>query len=571
MTANLDAIQSPVLTPSQRVAQAYATIEVANRPEVWIHLRPEADALADATEIEQRLAHGEFLPLAGLVVAVKDNIDVLGLPTTAAHPAFSHLPERSATAVERLISAGAVVLGKTNLDQFATGLVGTRSPFGAVRNSIDEELISGGSSSGSAVAVALDIVDFALGTDTAGSGRVPAALNNLVGIKPTLGLVPVDGVVPACRSYDTVTVFAKTLDLATLATRVMIGYSALDGRSRVWPSDTKLAAPSLPKIAIPAPKYLTSLDNERLALFYAQVALAKSLGWTVEAIEFAPFLECAKLLYEGALVAERYAAYGEFLEQYPDGADPTVSKIALGAKNRTGPALVADQGRVADYKLKTLALLDGFDALLIPTAPEHPTLAAVAADPIAVNSRMGTFTNFMNLLDMCGVAIPAGEASRGLFGVTIVGRAFEDQVVLDLASRLSGVPAPALNTDTLDLAVFGAHMKGLPLNHQLQAIGARFVGDVSTSNSYRMFALDSVPPKPGVVWAGAGAGVSLAGELWQVSPAGMGKFLAGLPQPMTLGSVELSDGRQVVGFGCAAPNGPDVSEFGGWRAYLASH
>jgi allophanate hydrolase len=504
-----------------------------------------------------------------MVVAVKDNIDVYGLSTTAGHPAFSHLPRRSATAVERLISAGAVVLGKTNLDQFATGLVGTRSPYGAVRNSFDEELISGGSSSGSAVAVALDMVDFALGTDTAGSGRVPAALNNLVGIKPTLGIVPVDGVVPACRSYDTVTVFAKTLELAALATRVMAGHSSYDSRSRVWPSDVKLAAPGAPRIAIPAPKYLTLLDSERLALFYAQVSLAKSLGWVVEAIEFAPFLECAKLLYEGALVAERYSAYGDFLEQYPDGADPTVSKIALAAKDRTGHALVADQGRVADYKVETLSLLEGFDALLIPTAPEHPTLAEVVADPIAVNSRMGTFTNFMNLLDMCGVAIPAGQASCGLFGVTLVGRAFEDQVVLDLASRLLGVATAELVTDTLELAVFGAHMKGLPLNHQLETIGGRFVREVTTSDSYRMFALDSVPPKPGVVWAGRGAGVGLSGELWEVSPAGLGKFLAGLPQPMTLGAVELSDGRQVVGFGCAAPDGPDISEFGGWRAYLA--
>lgn len=548
---------------ADRITRAYARIAEVDRPEVWITLRPEADVLADAAAVDPAL------PLAGLLVAVKDNIDVAGLPTTAAHPDFAYLPERSATAVQRLVDAGAVVLGKTNLDQFATGLVGTRSPYGAVRNSRFPDRISGGSSSGSAVAVALGIVDFALGTDTAGSGRVPAALNGLVGIKSTRGIVPVDGVVPACRSYDCVTVFAPTLALATTVTAVMAGPSELDPVSRPWPADVVLAASPTPRVAIPRAEFLTGLSAERRELFTASVDRLREQGVEIGEIDLAPFLACAKLLYEGALVAERYAAYGDFVASHPEHADPTVARIVAGAAERVGYDVILDQDRVARYRLETDALLAGFDAMLVPTAPEHPTLAEVAAEPIAVNSRMGTFTNFMNLLDMAGVAVPAGETTDGLFGVTVVVRGFDDQVAIDLAALLTDESSEVLPTGGIELAIFGAHLRGQPLNHQLVSRGARFVDETRTSADYRMHALPGPLPKPGVVRVAAGTGTALAGELWSISPAALGTFLAELPQPMSLGRITLDDGREVLGFSCTFPEGPDISEFGGWVNYLA--
>ena len=559
-------------TAASRVARSYARIAEVDRPEVWITLRDEADVLAEAAEIDRRVVAGDHLPLSGTVFAVKDNIDVIGLPTTAGHPGFSRLAARSATAVHRLLAAGAIVLGKTNLDQFATGLVGTRSPYGAVRNSRFPDRISGGSSSGSAVSVALDVADFALGTDTAGSGRVPAALNGIVGIKSTRGIVPIDGVVPACRSYDCVTAFARTLELATTVTSIMSGVSERDPVSIAWPKDARLAAPPTPRIAIPRPDFLDGLSDERRQLFSASVRALERSGATVDEIDIAPFLDCAKLLYEGALVAERYAAYGDFVAEHPEGADPTVAGIVAGAAQWAGHEVIRDQDRVARFKLETAAILEGFDAMLVPTAPEHPTLAAVEADPIGVNSRMGTFTNFMNLLDMAGVAVPAGETSDGLFGVTVVVRGFDDQVAIDLASILTTPNTPALAPGLglgLELAVFGAHLTGQPLNHQLVACGARLSSTVNTAPDYRMFALPGAMQKPGVSRVEAGSGVRLEGELWLLSPAALGTFLAALPAPMTLGPIALDDGREVLGFGCSWPNGPDVSEYGGWRPYLA--
>jgi allophanate hydrolase len=553
-----------------RARQAFTHIREVDRPEVWITLRDEADVLADAEAIDRRVADGETLPLAGTVFAVKDNIDVAGLPTTAGHPDFARVPDRSATAVERLVAAGALVLGKANLDQFATGLVGTRSPYGAVRNSVLPDRISGGSSSGSAVAVGLGIADFSLGTDTAGSGRVPAALNGIVGIKSTRGIVPVDGVVPACRSYDCVTAFAPTVALATQVTSIMSGVSGLDPVSRAWPADVALSAPPAPRIAVPAPEYLTGLSDERRELFAAAARTLEAGGATIAEIDLAPFLDCAKLLYDGALVAERYAAYGDFVAAHPENADPTVARIVAGAGTRGGHDVIRDQDRVARYALETGELLAGFDAMLVPTAPEHPTLAEVAADPIGVNSRMGTFTNFMNLLDMAGVAVPAGETSDGLFGVTVVVRGFDDQVAIDLASALTGeraaVLAPAAG---VELAVFGAHLAGQPLNGQLVSRGARLVSTVHSSADYRMYALPGAIAKPAVVRVEPHSGARLEGELWSLSPAALGTFLAGLPQPMSLGRITLDDGREVLGFGCAWPEGPDITRFGGWRSYLA--
>ena len=560
-------------SPVDRVRAAYRRIAEVDRPEVWITLRVEADVLVAAKEIERRVDSGERLPLAGLLVAVKDNIDVAGLPTTAACPSYAYRPPASATAVRRLTDAGALVLGKTNLDQFATGLVGTRSPYGAVRHAHRPDRISGGSSSGSAVAVALGITDFALGTDTAGSGRVPAALHGLVGLKPTLGLVPNTGVVPAARSYDCVTVFAGTLTLAQRAIAVMAGPDPLDPTSRDWPASVRLAAGAQPRVAVPDATGLAPLSEEARSAFGAVVERLRVGGAAVEVIDVDPFLRAAKLLYEGALVAERYAAVGEFVAGGSADLDPTVASIILAAARLPAHRLAADQDRLDRHKLAAAAALAGFDALLLPTTTGHPTIAEVAADPVAVNSRMGTYTNFVNLLDLAAVAVPGGTADGSPFGVTVVSRAFDDQVAIDIAARLTGEQAeePLPPTGT-DLVVFGAHLRGQPLNGQLTSLGARFAGPVRTAPEYRMVALPTEPPKPGILRAASG-GAALAGERWTLSPAALGRFLAALPAPMSLGVISLADGGAALGFQCdpvAAASGQEITEHGSWTAYLAT-
>lgn len=553
-------------TATARVHRAFDRLAAAGHPEAWITLRERESALDDARRVDERSVH-EQLPLAGQVFAVKDNIDVAGLPTTAASPSFAYVPERSAPVVERLEAAGAIVIGKTNLDQFATGLVGTRSPYGVVRNAVLPDRVSGGSSSGSAVAVSLGIVDFALCTDTAGSGRVPAAFHGLVGIKATLGLVPTVGVVPACPSYDCLTVMAPTLTAALDPMRVMVGPTGDDPHERRWPSDVRLAAPSSPIVGIPSDAQLSGLSDAAIAEFGVQVDRLRAAGAVIDTVDIAPMLDCARLLYDGALVAERYAAFGDAVEAGGDGIDPVVAEIIANARTVSGADVINDQQRVLTYHLAAERAMGRCDVLLLPTAPFHPTNAQVEADPIGVNSRLGTFTNFVNLLDMTAVAVPAGDVDGGMFGVSVIGRAFDDQVALDVAATLTGEvitrPLPQLGTPVV---VFGAHMSGLPLNGVLQGLGARFLRPVRTAARFRMVALPGEIPRPGVVHADDGA--SLPGELWQFSPAALGAFLAGLPSPMTLGRIELDDGTEAVGFGCANPSGPDITGFGGWRAYL---
>ncbi|MFF7992508.1 allophanate hydrolase [Kitasatospora xanthocidica] len=566
--------QAPTVSCAERVTDAYRRIAEADRPEIWITLRPESDVLAEARDLDRRIAAGAELPLAGALVAVKDNIDVAGLPTTAACPDYAYPPGASAPAVQRLVDAGALVLGKTNLDQFATGLVGTRSPYGPVRNALRPEKISGGSSSGSAVAVALGIADIALGTDTAGSGRVPAALNDIVGIKPTLGLVPTTGVVPAARSYDAVTVFARTLTEAQQALAVMIGPDAGDPLSRTWPDDVRLSAPEHPRVAVPRDEDLAPLSPQARAAFRTAVKRLEAAGAEATVLDVSPLLQAARLLYDGALVAERYAAVGEFIARDPSAADPTVAGIILAAADLPAHALAADQERLDGYKALARRLLSGYDALLLPTTTEHPDIAAVQADPVAVNSRLGTYTNFVNLLDLAAVAVPAGEADGSPFGVSVITRAFEDQPALDIAARLTDEQAPTPLPGTgLDLAVFGAHLRGQPLNHQLTDTGARHAGEVTTSAAYRLTALTTVPPKPGLVRVGPGAGGPITGERWTLSPAALGRFLAALPSPMSLGRIELADGTWVLGFQCdphTASTGTDITHHGDWRTHLAT-
>ncbi|WP_028478114.1 allophanate hydrolase [Nocardia sp. CNY236] len=559
--------------PIERVAAAYRRIAEVDRPEVWIALRSEAEVTAEAGALARRLEAGERLPLAGQLVAVKDNIDVAGLPTTAACPEFSYHPTETAAAVGRLIAAGALVLGKTNLDQFATGLVGTRSPYGVVRHAFDPRLVSGGSSSGSAVAVALEIADIGIGTDTAGSGRVPAALHGIVGIKATLGIVPVHGTVPACADYDTVTVLAARLEVAVAAAAVMAGPESRDPRSRTWPTNVRLAAPHTPRVAVPRVEDLAALDATYREAFAQTVAHAADTGVKLEEIDISVLLNAALLLYDGAIVAERFASVGAFLDTAPAGADPTVAAIIRAACDRSGPEFAADLDAVARAKATATGLLQGFDALLLPTTTEHPSIAAVHEDPVVINRRMGTYTNFCNLLDMAAIAVPGARTAEGApFGVMLVTPAFADQVAVDLAARLLGIEhAPLLVDSGIDLAVFGAHLRGQPLHWQLEQFGGRFVGEIRTTDAYRLTALDTTPPEPGLVRHGPGQGAPIIGELFRLGVAGLGGLLADLRAPMAMTSVELDDGRAVVGFTCtydAVRTATDITAYRSWNTYL---
>jgi allophanate hydrolase len=535
---------------------------------VWINRRDEADVQSDLAASTHSGG-----ALAGFRLAVKDNVDVTGLPTTAGCPEFAYRPDHDAASVAALRAAGAVVVGKTNLDQFATGLVGTRSPYGAVPDSRRPDYISGGSSSGSAVAVASGEADIAIGTDTAGSGRVPAGLQGIVGIKATVGVVSTDGVVPACESYDCVTIFARDLEVANRAMGVM----AAGAPQRPWPADVKLAAPPNPVVAVPSE--LPGLDGVWRAAFDAAVSALADSGARIVTVDFAPFLAAAKLLYDGALVSERYAAVGEFIDANPGATvDPTVGRIVTGARDIPAHQLVRDRREVQRLRTVALASLDGVDALLVPTAPRHPRLDEVAADPVGVNSQMGTYTNFCNLFDMCAVSVPAGRAGDAQFGATVLARAFDDAVALDVAALASGTEAPEdvwplAAADVTELVVFGAHLRGGPLVHQLTDVGARWAGELTTSAHYRMTLLPTTPPKPAITRVPNSGGTALKAHRWLLSPAALGRFLVALPAPMQLGKVEFDDGTWRTSFGCdggAADAGVDISHFGGWAAAVAA-
>ncbi|MET7473945.1 allophanate hydrolase [Streptomyces sp. NPDC005648] len=542
-----------------RVHAAYARIEAVDRPEIWIDLRPRPEVEAEARAIDERVAAGERLPLAGRLFAAKGNIDVAGLPTTAGCPSYAYEPEADAPVVARLRAAGATVLGTTNLDQFATGLVGTRSPYGAVRGAHDPTRISGGSSSGSAVAVALGLVDFALGTDTAGSGRVPAAFNGIVGLKPTRGLVPTTGVVPACASLDCVTVFARTLPEAEQALAHMTAPPA-----RALPPLPQ-RAPGPWRIAVPRPGQLGELDEGWAEAYEAAVDRLRRAGADIHTLDLTPFTEAAAMLYEGAFVAERYTAVGAFVDKAitdgAEGLDPTVAGIITRARDIPAHQLYADTDRLAALRAHALAELSDADALLLPTAPGHPTLADVAADPLGANARLGRFTNSTNLFDLAAVAVPGGEVNALPFGVMLIGPAFTDE-------RLARIAA-LLQPETR-LAVVGAHLTGQPLNPQLLALGARLDRTTTTAPLYRLHALRTDPPKPGLVHVGEG-GAEIEAEVWRLPAEGLGRFLTALPRPMALGSVELADGTSVPGFLCepsALTNAEDITSYGSWRTYV---
>lgn len=576
-------------TLPETIAAAYARYRDHGDEAIFISLRPEAEALAEAERLQAEGPRGR--KLWGVPVAVKDNIDVAGLTTTAACPAFSYLPGADASVVARLRAAGAIIIGKTNLDQFATGLNGTRSPYGAPRNSLRADLVPGGSSSGSACAVAAGIVPVALGTDTAGSGRVPAGLQNIVGLKPSLGLVPTVGVVPACRTLDCVSVFALTVDDASAVLEVIAGPDATDPFSRTLPIGRPGALAPHPRLAIPRPADLDFDGAPAAAASFAlAVERARALGAIFVPIDMTPFYETARLLYDGPWVAERYLAIRDLLRAEPESILPVIRQVIAGRPLPDAAQTFAAQYRLAELALTARAALKGIDAMMVPTVPRPVTLAEMAADPIGRNSLLGRYTNFVNLLDLCALAVPVSLMEDGTAaGVTFIapsgqdaalaslGRAFHQASGLTLGA--TGVPLPqasepaAAAPGTLEIAVVGAHLSGMPLNGELTALGATFLRATSTSPEYRLFALPGGPPaRPGLIRVGQG-GVPIALEIWALPPEGFGRFVAGIPSPLGIGTLVLADGTRVKGFLCeqiATEGARDVSEFGGWRAYVAA-
>jgi len=538
--------------------------------------QPAFLSLLDPEAIQRWAASSPGGPLAGLPFAIKDTIDLHGVPTTAGVPLPHPAAARSAPAVQRLIDAGAVPVGKTHLDQLATGLVGTRNPAGACHCITDATLVSGGSSSGSGVAVAAGVVPLALGTDTAGSGRVPAAFQGLVGLKPTRGLIPTLGVVPACPSLDCVTTLTRTVAAARAALSVLAGPDPVDPWSRPAPHRLPLGvAERAGVIAVPAGDL--DLDPADRELWAEALVRARAIADAVVEVDVEPFLAAARLLYEGPWVAERYAAFGHLL--HPDGPhlDPVVRAIVLAGAELSAEAAFRGIHRLAELTAATAPLWQHADALLLPTTPGHPTLAAVAADPVGVNARLGTFTNGVNLLDLCAVAVPSGHRPGGVpYGVQLIAPAFADGPLLDLAARWCDEPveeAP-LEPGRVRLAVVGAHLSGLPLNGQLLDGGGRLHRRTRTAPGYRLFALPGGPParpalvRPGRASVGKGA---VAVEVWDLAAAGIGALADTIPAPLGLGRLTLADGSDVLGFvadGLGVEGAQDITSYGGWRAYL---
>jgi allophanate hydrolase len=578
------AYRDGTLTPGQCIEQVLARIASADRPEVWIARTGEADLRERANALDGVLAAEgpqalERLPLLGIPFAVKDNIDVAGMPTTAACPAFAYVAQASAPVVERLLAAGAILVGKTNLDQFATGLVGTRSPYGAVRNAVDPAYVSGGSSSGSAVAVALGLVSFSLGTDTAGSGRVPAGLNGIVGLKPTRGLLSTRGVVPACRTLDCVSVFAASVADSWKVTQVAAGYDGQDPYSRRVP----MLGVRRRGVRIAVPEVLEFFgDAAAEAAFEATLARLRGLpGVSVKSVDYSPFRDAAALLYQGPWVAERYASVGAFIDAQPEAAHPVVAGIVRQGRDYDAADAFAGQYRLAALRRQAEASLDGYDFMLVPTTPTMPRMAAVLEQPVVLNSQLGYYTNFVNFFDMAALAVPGEPRADGLpAGVTLIGAAGSDHALAAAAESLLGdvqggasvafSPLP-FDEPTVQLAVVGAHLEGQPLNWQLLERGARKLATLETAARYRLYALrNTEPPKPGLARV-ADDGSAIQVEVWELPLRRFGEFVAEVPAPLAIGSLELADGRWVKGFVCepaVLADAEDISAFGGWRAWL---
>ncbi|MEP4380533.1 MAG: allophanate hydrolase [Alphaproteobacteria bacterium] len=574
------------------VGETLARLDAADDGNIWISRVPDAQVLAAA----KRLAPLDpaDLPLFGIPFAVKDNIDVAGMPTTAGCPEFAYTPDTSSPVVERLIAAGAILMGKTNLDQFAAGLVGTRSPYGACSNAFDPAYVSGGSSSGSAVAVARGLVSFSLGTDTAGSGRVPAAFNNIVGLKPSRGLLSARGVVPACRTLDCISIFANCAADAQTVLDVAAGFDDQDPYSRDE-AEFSRGAPVVvdgARVGVPRAESLAFFgDDAAEALFAAAVERAKNLGAEIVEVDLAPFLEAARLLYEGPWVAERYVGIREFFDAHSDVVHPVTREIVGGGAKPSAADAFAAEYRMQALRRVVEPIWKNIDVMMTPTAGTIYTIAELEADPIQLNSNLGYYTNYMNLLDLCGTAVPAGFLDNGLpFGVTLVAPAFRDRAILPLAHAMhraadtgmgaarTALPAEGpistdVGEDMMLLVACGAHMSGLPLNHQLTERDAVLLRTTKSSSNYRFYALEAFePPRPGMIRTESG-GVAIDVEVWAIPQANFGSFMAGIPAPLGIGTVELEDGSLVKGFICeayAAEGALDISDLGSWRRYLSS-
>jgi allophanate hydrolase len=547
---------------------------------VWIHRLSLAEINDYVTALQDK--DPSTLPLYGIPFAIKDNIDLAGVPTTAGCPEFAYRPQQHATVVQRLINAGAIPIGKTNLDQFATGLNGTRSPHGACRNAYDPDYISGGSSSGSAVAVALGLASFSLGTDTAGSGRIPAAFNNLVGVKATRGWVSTHGVLPACRSLDCVSIFALNTADAESVLSVAAGYDEQDAYSRqMQPHGFDFGRAETFRFGVPRADQLQFFGNQEAAnLFSCSCDALRAIGGTAVEVDFAPFLEAARLLYEGPWVAERYVAIRKFFDANAEHINPVVREIIAGAKKFSAADAFNGMYRLEALRKETASVWNKIDCLVTPTAGTIYRIDEMLADPIRLNSNLGYYTNFMNLLDCAAVAIPAGFQGNGLpFGITLAAPAHQDIPLLHLADRLAhGGKSASAQKDTLPVgrvrvAVCGAHLEGLPLNPQLTSRGAHLVVCTQSSADYRLYALPGGPPyRPGMVRVMADeTGNSIEVEVWEMPAREFGSFVAGIPAPLGIGTITLASGEQVQGFVCeqyAVKNAQDISRFGGWRAYL---
>lgn len=581
------AYRKDALSPAYALTELLALLSTADN--AWISLVNAQQLQQQLAELEQRrlAVAGDLgqLPLYGVPFAVKDNIDVQGLPTTAACPAYAYMPQADALVVAKLKAAGAVVLGKTNLDQFATGLVGTRSPYGTVVNSFNADYISGGSSSGSASVVARGWVPFSLGTDTAGSGRVPAAFNNIVGLKPTKGWLSTSGVVAACRTQDCVSVFALTVADAELVAELAGGYDPHDPYSRPNPATETLGWSGSPRLAIP----------EQLEFFgdiLAEQAFEQTrtrlldLGVMLEPIDFRPFQELAALLYAGPWVAERYITVESLLNASPQSLDATVCGIIQAAQSHTAISSFKAEYRRARLAQQIQQILAKFDALLVPTTPSIYAIADIAADPVRLNTNLGTYTNFTNLADLSALALPAGFRADGLpHGISLIAPAWHDaalarfgrlwQTSINLPMGATGqslIDQPQSHKDAYSVlvAVVGAHLTGMPLNFQLTSRNAVLIESCRTASCYRLYALaNTTPPKPGLAKSDSGQPILV--ELWQMPLARFGEFVAEIPPPLGIGNLLLDDGRTVKGFICEAyalAGAVDITDFGGWRAYI---
>ena len=592
MTESVAAIvaahRAGTVSPAQTVARSYLRIRDTNDPAIFISLRSEKEAIAEAESLKAKDAR--HLPLFGVPVAVKDNIDVLGMPTTAACPAFSYQPSHDATAVARLRAAGAIIIGKTNLDQFATGLVGVRSPYGIPNNPIRDDLIPGGSSSGSAVAVAAGLVPLSLGTDTAGSGRVPAMLNNVVGLKPSLGMVSTAGVVPACRTLDCVSVFSLTVDDAVTALAAMAGPDPADPFSRDRPLGEIAPLPAKLRLGVPRGGQLIFFGDKAAEAAYGD-AIRRWAALGAEFVEFdmEPFYETARLLYEGPWVAERYLVIRNLLASSPDSIHPVTREIIAPGSRLTSTETFSALYRLQGLRKIAERVFVNIDAIVLPTAPTVYTTRQVLANPIELNSRLGTYTNFVNLLDLCALSLPASMRPDDTpFGITLlapagrdallasIGRVFHADTKLPVGAR--GVPQPQLSPlpvaigGDLAIAVVGAHMSGMALNGELRALGGRLIESAVTAADYRLYALPTTPPKPGMLRVEAGKGSAIELEVWALSASAFGQFVAAIPPPLSIGTIRLADGRNVKGFlveAAGLDGARDISRFGGWRTYMA--